>query len=347
MTRRAVILLQATSSEAHELRQQVQTVSLAVIAILAVTTALHWAADLLIPIALAALLSLVLSPISAAFERVGLPRPAAALTTVVGSLAALMTLLYALLPSTASWRYRVPGIARDVERVLRDLSQNVSDSTGIEAPEDGPEKLANTGQALVTDLALGTPIAMAGVLVCTFLTYFMIAERERVWRGMVCLARSTGARLQVGRAIRLIQRDVAQYLFAITCINIGLGVVAGHAFWLIGLPDPWVWGAAMTLMNFIPYLGPLVMNLIVLTVGLVSFEYPEQALIAPVVLGLLNLIEGNMITPSIVGRQMRVTPLAVFLAVTFGVWIWGAAGALIATPALIVVKSALQRREDA
>jgi predicted PurR-regulated permease PerM len=95
----------------------------------------------------------------------------------------------------------------------------------------------------------------------------------------------------------------------------------------------------MTLLNFIPYLGSLLINVAALAVGVVTFPTIEQALLALGVLVALSAIEANLITPALVGRRVEVGALAVFVAVAFGAWLWGAAGALMATPALLVVRA--------
>ena len=143
--------------------------------------------------------------------------------------------------------------------------------------------------------------------------------------------------------MRDVRTNVARYLLAITVVNLGLGICTAAAFELLGVANAPLWGVAAALLNFMPFIGFSIMALATLGVGIVSFEDSVVAF-APfaVVIG-LNSIEGNVVTPMIVGARIRIVPIAVFVAIAFGAWLWGAAGALVATPTLIVVVAFVRR----
>jgi predicted PurR-regulated permease PerM len=90
-----------------------------------------------------------------------------------------------------------------------------------------------------------------------------------------------------------------------------------------------------------PYIGPAVTIVILLGVGLMSFESLTQALVAPVVFFAASIVEGEFVTPSIVGLRLALSPLLVFLSVAFWTWFWGPFGALLAVPLLIIGMVAL------
>jgi predicted PurR-regulated permease PerM len=89
-------------------------------------------------------------------------------------------------------------------------------------------------------------------------------------------------------------------------------------------------------LNFIPYIGPAIMELGMFAVGLASFPSLAHALIAPLLYIGLALVEGQFITPSIVGRRFTLNPLTVFLSLVFWAWLWGPVGAFLAVPILIM-----------
>ena len=121
-------------------------------------------------------------------------------------------------------------------------------------------------------------------------------------------------------------------------INGGLGVAVGLGLWAIGLPNPFLWGAAAALLNFLPYVGALATILFVAAIALVSFDSLSYAMLAPGWVILCGIVEGQVVTPLVVGRRLEVNAVAIFIAVAFWSWLWGIVGALIAVPLLVVVK---------
>ncbi|MEM6441739.1 MAG: AI-2E family transporter [Pseudomonadota bacterium] len=199
------------------------------------------------------------------------------------------------------------------------------------------------GQSLLLDTLVAMPATLAALVYGLFLTYFLVAERRRVGRALISLAGPDFVRrLHVARGIGELRTLLPGYLGAVTLINIGLGAATAAVFHLLGVPSPAAWGAAMTVLNFAPYLGPVVMNVAVLAVGIATFPDPSLAFFASAALASLNTIEGYFLTPLIVGRQVKAGALAIFLAVAFGAWLWGWAGALLATPVLITANVAVR-----
>lgn len=140
---------------------------------------------------------------------------------------------------------------------------------------------------------------------------------------------------------------VARYLLTISIINVMLGIATAVTFWALGMPNPVLWGVGMAILNFIPYLGPAIMNVIVFAVAFVHYPSFFVALLPVAALLMLNLIEGQIVTPMLIGSRIAVGALPVFLAVAFGAWLWGAVGALLATPALIVGQTLTTARRRA
>jgi predicted PurR-regulated permease PerM len=143
------------------------------------------------------------------------------------------------------------------------------------------------------------------------------------------------------RALRIVydvEREISRYLLTVALINGGLGVAVGLGLWAIGLPNPFLWGAAAALLNFLPYGGALATILFVAAIALVSFDSLSYAVLAPGWVILCGIVEGQVVTPLIVGRRLEVNAVAIFIAVAFWSWLWGIVGALIAVPLLVVIK---------
>jgi len=114
------------------------------------------------------------------------------------------------------------------------------------------------------------------------------------------------------------------------------GVVVALGAWALGFPNPAIFGVLAALLNYVPYVGPAVMVVILFTVGLVSFPSLGQAFIAPLAFVLLTTMEGHFITPTVVGRRVTLNPLLIFLALAFWTWMWGPIGAFLAAPLSII-----------
>ncbi|SEA59630.1 AI-2E family transporter [Rubrimonas cliftonensis] len=317
-------------------------VALALIAVVVVTAALSQARIFAIPTVLAGLVAVSLAPVARACERIGAQRAATAFVLVFGGLGALAAVAYVLAPRFEALASEAPDIVRRLEYIVRRFEAEMAQLGGAPSSGEGGDEsgsLVESGRRLVTDTAMATPALVGAAAYCVFLTFFLLAERSRIARLVLWSAQRTATRRALGRAMRDVRLQVSTYLFAITIVNICLGVATAAAFWALDVPNAMLWGAAMTLFNYMPYLGPVLVNAAVFTVQLTNTLSVDAALAPVAALALLNTIEGYWLTPGLIGRQVKVSALAIFLAIAFGAWLWGAAGALIATPALIFLRA--------
>jgi predicted PurR-regulated permease PerM len=139
-----------------------------------------------------------------------------------------------------------------------------------------------------------------------------------------------------------IKTRISGYLLAITLTSTGLGASAAIALYLAGFPNPWLWGVAVAVANFIPFAGPASVQLFALLVGALTYSTLWEAVTPALIIWVLNFIESQIVTPLVVARRVVLNPLSVFLAIVFGGWIWGVTGAIVAVPALIVGASIIQ-----
>lgn len=327
--------------------------STGVVALIAVVTAAKLASAIVAPTVVAGLFALTLSPVVAGIERRGVPRPLAAGGVVGLGLFGAAGAGYLLAPSAEEWRLRVPSVIRSVERHLRSIEREIkegvngSDSDRLEAAgtigsgaEEGggstTDAVMESGQRLVTDLMLAAPELVATLFYIAFLCFFFLVERVTLRRFALSLPTGWRTRMNLSRAMREMRQTVGWYLLTISLNNLGLGAASAAVFWYFGLPNPILWGVMVGVLNFMPYVGPLVANAIVFAVGLSTFYDIMQAVYPVIALAALNLVEGQAATPMALGRRTRVSPLSVFLALAFGAWLWGPLGALVAAPVLIV-----------
>jgi len=350
-----------------------QTVFLGLIAGLMTLAALDAASLIAVPTVLALLCAIALAPAVRWLERTGAPGSLCAAVVVGGLLVGMAVTVYAFAPSAEALNTRGPEILREAERRARQIISNLSplseggsdsgvkveperslvtnpdnppdlDTTGEkDTGDDAVDKLMDGGQRLLADWAIGAPRIAAGALLWAMLTFFLLRDRVMLARRGLSLISQASTRRAVGRAMRDVRTNVARYLLAITVVNLSLGVWVAAAFHLIGMAHAPVWGVAAALANFMPIVGVAILAVVALAVGIVSFNDPVVALLPFAMVVALNAIEANVITPMIVGSRIRMAPIAIFVAIASGAWLWGAAGALIATPALIVAAAFVRR----
>ena len=131
--------------------------------------------------------------------------------------------------------------------------------------------------------------------------------------------------------------SISRYLITAAMINAALGTTAALAFWALGMPNPLLWGALGGLLNFIPFLGAITTIVIISGVAIGTFPLGHALLVPAVYIG-FAILEGNFITPWIVGRRMTLNPVVIFLGLVFWGWLWGIAGALLAVPMIVMFK---------
>jgi predicted PurR-regulated permease PerM len=166
--------------------------------------------------------------------------------------------------------------------------------------------------------------------------FFILLGRARLRRVLVALFDQREARLRTLKIMNDIEHNLTGYLSIVTVINIAIGICAGFAAWVAGLSDPIAWAVLGFILNFIPYIGALIMEAALFMVGLVTFPSLTHALVAPLLFLALATLEGHFITPSIMGHRLTLNPLTVFLSLVFWTWLWGPVGAFLAVPLLIM-----------
>ena len=128
-------------------------------------------------------------------------------------------------------------------------------------------------------------------------------------------------------------------MFTITAINAGLGVAIGMSMWLLGVPNPLLFGVIGFTFNYVPYLGAMCGIAIATVVGLVTFDGIGHALLPGTVYFALTTLEGQFVTPYFVGRSLKMNTVVIFLSIALGAWLWSVMGMLLAVPLLVTIRA--------
>jgi predicted PurR-regulated permease PerM len=224
------------------------------------------------------------------------------------------------------------GEMRQMVREIYNLQEEVMDAID---PSGGSE--ADPGAVLpsLADAAFLAPQVLGQALVFLGGVFFFLLSRNElyVWFAKFLNSNSDTDDWSVNDFARA-DRTVTRYFSTVAAINTAFGIAVAIALSLIGLPGAIIWGMVAALTNFVVYLGAAVTAALLILAGTVSFDgwmamLPAAAFIA------INFLEGQFVTPSVVGRQMRINPLLVFVTLTFSVWLWGAIGGIVAIPLIV------------
>jgi predicted PurR-regulated permease PerM len=236
---------------------------------------------------------------------------------------------------------------REIERKLwpvkasmieaRQAADTVEELTRVNV-DPPPAEVTVKEPSLAARVASMTQVALLHAAEILVLLYFLLASGATFQRKLVKIPPRLRAKIRVVHMTTEIESEISNYLFTITCINAGLGTATALAMYLLGMPNPVLWGVVAAVLNFVPYLGSAVTLLVVTVVAVLTFDTQLRALLVPGVFLLLATMEGQFITPFIVGRRMSLSPTAIVIALMVGAWIWGAVGLLVAVPMLAIVK---------
>ncbi|HEX8782968.1 MAG TPA: AI-2E family transporter, partial [Steroidobacteraceae bacterium] len=151
---------------------------------------------------------------------------------------------------------------------------------------------------------------------------------------------SDGRAIHVLRVIEAIRLEVGRYYGTLAVINLLFGAITALAMWLLGMPNPMLWGAVAGVLNFIPYLGCASTLAILTIVAFVSFDRISQTVLVAASFLMLAAVEGHLIEPIFLGRRLDLNPIVVLVALWVGAWVWGIAGVVVALPILVAMKVA-------
>ena len=294
---------------------------------------------ILMPILAAAVLALTLAPVIKGAKRFGIPTWVTAIVILLLGLGFVSIAAMALARPVSEWIGRAPEIGASIRDKLAVLDEPMAALHQLETSLFGDSAGVNVSMPASTVVlpvvAFVTPAAGELVVFFTTLLFFLIGEIE-LRNQLVALFGDRDSKLRFLKIMRDIEHNLAGYLAVVTAVNIGVACIVSLGAWLIDLPNPLIFGFLAGLLNYVPYIGPAVMVVVLFGVGLVTFPSLAHALVAPLGLVALTTLEGHVITPTIIGRRLTLSPLLVFLALAFWTWMWGPLGALLAVPLSII-----------
>ncbi|WP_425497854.1 AI-2E family transporter [Lysobacter arvi] len=327
-----------------------------VLATLAVGFTLWAAQELVLPILLAMFFALIGNPIIRGLQRLYVPRFLSALLVLLGGLFAAGALGNQLIEPAGEWIRQVPREMKQVAPKLRDLykpmldankaAQNIARAAGGESTSR-PVQVIRTEANEPYKVLTATPRRIASVLAVVLLTFFFMVYGQQLQRNAIALLPTRQQKKLTVDILTSIEGAISRYVLTITVINTCLGLALSGALYGLGVPmqEALLWGTMAAILNFAPYVGPLIGIIIMLLMGFVAFDDLWPSLLPAGIYLALHTLEGQIITPIILGHSMRLSPLVLILALMVFGWLWGIIGLLLAVPLLVCVKLVLARVE--
>ncbi|TGQ30671.1 MULTISPECIES: AI-2E family transporter [unclassified Mesorhizobium] len=315
--------------------------------ILMAVYALYFGRAFFMPVILAFLLALTLTPIVRFLRQHGVPDALSATLLVLLSLIFVAGAGYLLsgpvieLINNASTigmqlTERLAQLRQPFEKIMQ-ISHQLEGLTQT-SQEPDVQKVAVAQSGMLSSAAGNILSAGTGITIVFVLSLFLLASGTMFYEKIIQSFASLSEKKRALRVVYDVEREISHYLLTVTIINAGLGTVIGLGLWGLGMPNPMVWGAAAALLNFLPYVGALMTIILVTVIALISFDSISFALLAPAFVLLCDIVEGQFVTPLVVGRRLEINAVAIFIAIAFWSWLWGFVGALMAVPLLVVVK---------
>lgn len=301
--------------------------------------ALSLARPVMLPVASAFVVTMMLGPLSARAERYRVPSLITAIVLWLLVILVFYGVIVLLAAPVVDWIGKAPEIGRNIQEKLHVLDRPLlvlQDLRDALLPSDKKGSLGVDIMAFIQPAILVVTPAIGQILIFFGSLFFMLLGRTQLRRVLIAFFDEREARLRTIKIMNDIEHNLTGYLSVVALINIGIGICGGFAAWVTGLPDPVAWGVLAFILNFIPYIGALMMEAALFAVGLVSFATLAHALVAPLIFLGLATLEGHFITPAVIGRRLTLNPLTVFLSLVFWTWLWGPVGAFLAVPLLIM-----------
>lgn len=325
-----------------------------VLAFLAVGYTLWAAQGVVLPVLLAMFLALVGNPLIRGLRRLHVPRFLAALLVLLGGIAGAGLLGQQLLAPAVDWMQEAPRQMRQVGRELSELVKPVHEANRVaediaRQASGGDGRKVEVVRTVPDDpyaLLTQAPKAVGGVLAVVLLTFFFMVFGEDLQRRAIALLPTRQRQRITVDIMQSIERDLSRYVLTISLINAGVGLLLAavlHFALGVHVPEALLWGTIATLLNFAPYVGPAIGVALMLAMGFVTWDEVGPSLLpAAIYLG-LHTLEGQLVTPLVLGQRMQLSPLVLILALLVFGWLWGIAGLLLAVPLLVCVKRVLAR----
>jgi predicted PurR-regulated permease PerM len=335
--------LEPSSDDAEVLQASIKAGSVAqiVVAVIAVIGLIYLLKLVLVTTLASVLLAFILEPLVGGLARIRIPRVAGALFAVallVGLAGGLTSFFYGRAVDFATQLPKYSGKIRSTLAELRAQTNQIEESTRsvIASPRTGKAPLAvevqeAPGLSRVISAGGGTlGEVLLAITFVPFLVYFMLTWKEHAHSTTVKLFPKEH-RLVAHRTVGRISAMIRSFIVGNVLVGIINALVSGIVFWRLGIPYFYFLGMISGFASLVPNLGVVLALLPPLAGGMGLLSKSGVGIVVVTVVG-LHVLSMNVLFPKIVGKRLRLNPLAITLSLLFWAWIWGAMGLILAVP---------------
>jgi predicted PurR-regulated permease PerM len=320
---------------------QVSVIGLFVLAVLA---ALYFTHAVVVPVLLAWVVATIFLPVVDRLEEWRVPRGIAVLMVVLALISVVAVLVAVLSLPLTYWIGRATEISTLIRQKLQSITQPFAIIQELRAviaqvagTDPGTIKVDQSSTNIVSGILSVLTPAVSQAILFLFAMIFYLTYQKKIRTAVVFLPSDRNTRLMAVRIFHDVERNMTTYFGAFTLVNVCLGAATVALAWLAGLPNPLLWGVLAAVLNYVPYIGVAIVVATLFLVGLFALPNVAQALMAPIAYIGMTTLEGQLLTPAVMGRQLTMNPFSVFLSIAFWTWMWGPIGAFLGTPLLIVM----------
>lgn len=318
------------------------------VGVLAFVVAIKLGQVILAPVWLAIVVGLMFGPLADFFESRKIPSALSAAIVVLLFLGLIILALLMLVVPLTEWIGRIPDIWQKLRSQMADFREPLDALASLETQVTSMFSMTSAMPVRVEDgnavvnIALTAPEIGAQILLFLASLYFFLASRENFRVSVLSLCVSRRMRWRTAHIFSDVEAKVSRFLISVTILNLGVGVATGLATWALGLPSPILWGVLAAVLNYTPYVGQAVMLAILMFIGLGTQPDLVHALLPVGAYLVITLLDGQFITPHVLGRTMTLNPLMILLTTTLSLWLWGPIGGTVSVPSLLILQSVLQ-----
>ena len=314
--------------------------------IIALFYTLYFARALVLPFILALLLSFLLRPVVRTLKKVNIPELAGAALVLIALLGSAGYGMVRLSRPAAEWVNKAPESLHQIESKVGFLRKPLE---GVNHAVEELKRITRLGAEKKPEVEIYPPGIADAVLTGTrevivkssvmfILLYFLLASGDLFLRKLIKLFPKLDKKKQIVKITREVEHHTSRYLYTVTIINLFMGASIGIGMYLIGMPNPVLWGVMAGFLVFLPYIGPLIGISVVTIVAFLTFNGIGRVLLAPGIYIALETIQGQIVTPMVLGLRFTLNPVVIFVWLIFWGWMWGILGAMLAFPMLAIFK---------
>ncbi|HEX8942730.1 MAG TPA: AI-2E family transporter, partial [Gemmatimonadaceae bacterium] len=283
--------------------------------------------------------------------RLRIPAPLGAAAVIGVILAVLGSGAFGLSGSVRDWAATAPATLATAEAKLGKIikpfqrasktAEQVANAAAVAAGASATKKPAEVivqGPSLAARVFGTTQRSVASVLEVLILLYFLLAAGDLFLQKLIKVLPNLRDKRKAVQIARETESSISTYLATTALVNLAEGAIVAGVMSLWGMPNAALWGALVVLLEFIPYLGALAMVVILGVAALTTFDNVGHAMLIPASYLVINLVQGNVVSPLLLGHRLSLNPVALFIGLAFWFWIWGVAGAFIAVPLMATFK---------